>query len=248
MSAAMRVYAIGDVHGRLGLLRAAHARIAADRARTGDGRAPVIHLGDLCDRGPDSAGVIDLLLEGMERGEPWLALCGNHDRMFRDFLADDGAATLRPPDYWLSEAIGGRETLASYGLDTYGWRGGLSALRAAAREQVPERHKAFLAGLPLWHETPDLILVHAGLRPGVPLAEQSEEDLLWIRNEFLLSGHDFGRIVVHGHTPAELPEHRGTRVNLDTGAAYGGPLTVAVFEGRDVWVLTDGGRVPLRPR
>jgi serine/threonine protein phosphatase 1 len=240
----VRLYAIGDVHGHLGALRAAHARISADRERTGDSDAPVVHLGDYCDRGPDSAGVLEFLIEGAGAGAPWRFLRGNHDRLMEDFLAgpgeDDTAAA------WIGGSLGGADTLASYGIEGARYRA-LEELRSAAAEAVPAAHKAFLDRLEPAIETDALFLVHAGIRPGIPLSEQDEHDLLWIRGDFLDDTRDHGKLVVHGHTPVELPMHCGNRIALDTGAAYGGPLTAAVFEGRACWILGEAGRIPLRP-
>ncbi|PRX37037.1 serine/threonine protein phosphatase 1 [Meinhardsimonia xiamenensis] len=244
----MRVYAIGDVHGQLEMLRAAHARIAADRARVGDFDAPVVQLGDLCDRGPDTAGVIDFILERRVAGELWVTLRGNHDRMFLDFIEEPGAVgpAQRPGLVWLDHRLGGIETLRSYGIEADG-RLDVEELQALAPARVPAAHKRLLREQRLYMATDDLILVHAGIRPGVPLEEQSEEDLIWIREPFLSDRRDHGRLVVHGHTPVEAPMHAGNRVNLDTGAGYFRRLTAAVFEGRRCWILEDEGRVLLPP-
>jgi serine/threonine protein phosphatase 1 len=244
----MTVYAIGDIHGQLEMLRAAHARIAADKARHGTAAAPVVHLGDLTDRGPDSRGVIDHLIGGIENGAPWIVLKGNHDRMFHGFLSDPAYhdPRLRAGLSWLDPRLGGDTTLASYGVRVGGVRA-LRDIRAEAADRVPERHLEFLAGLPLTHVTDAAVFVHAGIRPGVPLADQHEDDLVWIRDGFLEDPRDHGRLVVHGHTALQRPAHFGNRVDLDTGAGYGRPLTAAVFEGRACAILTDAGRVPLLP-
>ena len=244
----MRVYAIGDIHGYLGELQRAHRLIAEDRARVSDATAPVVHVGDLCDRGPDTKGVIDFLLAGIARGEPWVALKGNHDRLMAWFLED-------PPRHdpymlvgwdWFHEGSGGRETLASYGVEI-GERERFYLLANRFREAVPEAHRRFVQGLPAYHETPEHIFVHAGIRPGIPLAEQDETDLVWIRHEFHDDPRDHGKLVVHGHTPVKAITHYGNRVNLDTGAGYGKRAGVVVIEGRDVWELADGGRVAVVP-
>lgn len=243
----MLTYAIGDIHGHLALLRDAHRRIAADRARAGDPAAPVVHLGDLVDRGPDSAGVVAYLRQGIAAGAPWVVLKGNHDRMMETFLADPPRRDpmLRAEYSWLSPELGGRETLVSYGVEP-GQR--LPDLTAAARARVPVEDVAFLAGLPLSLRRGEVFFAHAGIRPGVALDVQAEDDLLWIRGEFHRDRRDHGALVVHGHTPVKVPTHYGNRVNLDSGAAFGGPLTVVAIEGRDVFVLDpDGGRVPLLP-
>lgn len=244
----VRVYAIGDIHGQLAMLEAAHALIEADRRSTRDVAAPVVHLGDLVDRGPDSRGVIDRLLGGVEAGEPWVVLRGNHDTMLLDFLSEN-----RNPDdqlrvglNWVNDRVGGLTTLRSYGVSS-GLMKSRKALVAEAREKIPDAHAAFLKRLPLLYATTDLLFVHAGIRPGVPITAQTEDDLTWIRDGFLTDTRDHGPLIVHGHTPVENAEHRGNRVNLDTGAGFGRKLTAAVFEGRDCWVLSEAGRVPLRP-
>jgi len=243
----MRVYAIGDIHGQLVKLEAAHRAIRADRERTGDGEAPVVHLGDLVDRGPDSRGVIDYLLRGIAEGEPWRVLKGNHDRMFADFVEEAKQDTrLRAGLTYLHPNIGGLATLASYGVH----RGFLKReceLAEKAAAAVPRSHLAFMADLPLYHRAGDLLFVHAGIRPGVPLEDQVEDDLVWIRGPFLDDPGDHGFLVVHGHTPVETATHFGNRVALDTGAGFGGPVTAAVFEGRDVFVLENGARRALEP-
>ena len=141
----MRIYAIGDIHGQLDKLITAHERIAEDRARTGDFSAPVVHVGDLVDRGPNSRGVIEHLARGQEAGENWVVLKGNHDRMFERFLEDPDSHDpgLRMHLHWVSPNIGGETTLASYGIENVPDRL-LFDIHAAAREAVPERHVTFL--------------------------------------------------------------------------------------------------------
>lgn len=244
----MRIYAIGDIHGQLEKLRAAHALIAADRERTGDQTAPVVHLGDFIDRGPDSKGVIDHLIAGRERGAPWICLKGNHDRIFLGYLTtgDPTDHVLRKGLTWLDPPMGGLETLASYGVTKRFWTSD-AALLEAARKAVPDAHLAFLQGLEARFETPEFFFCHAGIRPGVALDQQVEDDLVWIRSPFLEDTRDHGKIVVHGHTPVDTPEHYGNRIDLDTGAGFGRALTVAVFEGQACFVLGQEGRVPLLP-
>lgn len=242
----MKAYAIGDVHGYLSELERAHALIAADRERTRDFESPVIHIGDLCDRGPDTRGVIDFLLRGLARGENWIALKGNHDRLMGYFLED----TPRIDPYmmvgwhWFHEGVGGTETLASYGIEIAAKERWFQ-LNDRARAAIPEAHRRFVQGLPTHYETEEHIFVHAGIRPGIPLAEQDETDLLWIRHEFHDDPRDHGKLVVHGHTPVKAVTHYGNRVNIDTGAGYGKPIGVVAIEGREVWALTEHGRMPV---
>lgn len=241
----MRSYAIGDIHGHLDLLRQAHLWIEADRAQTGDAAAPVIHVGDLVDRGPDSPGVIDTLLNGQIAGKPWVVLEGNHDRMFRYFLDGQRDPALRAELDYLHPRIGGLETLAAYGVEA----AGLSLTKAAeaAHSAVPHHHRAFLSDLPPYHLRGEVLFVHAGIKPGVPLSEQTETDLAWIRAPFLEDTRQHPWLIVHGHSHISAPTHYGNRVNIDSSAAYGGPLTAIVIEGKDVFTLSEKGRTPLLP-
>ena len=240
----MRTYAIGDIHGQLSELERVHDLIERDRVACGDRDAPAVHIGDLCDRGTATAGVIDYLMQGMASGAPWVVLTGNHDRMMTAFLEP----TPRTPDrllaglHWLDERLGGRETLASYGVDT---DQPIEALHADAVARVPARHVEFLNDLPVTYERGECFFCHAGVRPGVPLADQVEDDLVWIREPFLSSTDDHGKLIVHGHTPAEVATHYGNRLNIDSGAGYFRPMSAVVIEGREAWLLTEGGRAVL---
>lgn len=244
----MRTYAIGDVHGQADKLRAAHRLIRADRARTGDDAAPVVHLGDLVDRGPASAEVVDYLRRGPVSGGPWVTLKGNHDFMFTLFLDDPGAHDpgLRPGLDWLDPRLGGAATLESYGITEAGARP-RAEVHAEALSRVPRAHRDWIAGLPLILRRGAAVLVHAGVRPDVPLDAQADTDLMWIRRPFLDHAGDFGALVLHGHTPVERVTHFGNRVALDTGAGYGGPVSVVVIEGTEVSLLTPEGRAPVEP-
>lgn len=240
----LRSYAIGDIHGQLAKLKDAHTLIAADRALSGDSEAPVVHVGDYVDRGPDSAGVLDILAQGLAEGAPWVVLKGNHDAIMRDFLDPD------VPDSavaaWLSGNMGGRETLASYGIGTRPLRS-TAAIRKDAMSKIPQSHLALLDGMLPFFRRGEVFFCHAGIRPGIPLDRQDEDDLIWIRGEFLDDPRDHGALIVHGHTPGDAVTHAGNRVNLDTGAGYGGPVSAVVIEDRDVFLLTPDGRVPVRP-
>ena len=240
----MHIYAIGDIHGHLGLLKAAHDIIADDMARHGSGQ--VIHVGDLVDRGPDSRGVIDHLMQGQDQGEDWVVLKGNHDRMFTRFLNDPNEQEpgLRADLGWLHPKLGGPATLASYGVTKAADRP-IPKVHADAIAAVPQAHRHFLAALPTMHLAGDCVFVHAGLRPGVPLDQQTETDLVWIRDAFLIEVASFGPLVVHGHTAIDHATHYGNRVNIDSSAAYGGPLSAVVIEGREAALLTPQGRKKL---
>ena len=239
----MRTYAIGDIHGHLELLRAAHDLIARDDAAHGGG-GTLVHVGDLQDRGPDSRGVVDYLMRGQAEGRQWIVLKGNHDRFLPRFARhpgwiDPGLASGR---HWLDHpSLGAAETLGSYGVEIRDHdRTHAETLRA-----VPQAHLRWLDALPLWHLIPQALFVHAGIRPGVDLARQTEHDLVWIRKGFLDHAGDHGMLVVHGHTPVERVTHFGNRLAIDTGAAYGGPLSVVVFDETGLHLLGEAGREPI---
>ncbi|MGV8985659.1 MAG: metallophosphoesterase [Cypionkella sp.] len=242
----MHIYTIGDIHGHLELLKAAHHRIQADMALHGHGR--IVHLGDLVDRGPDSRGVVDFLMTGMAEGRDWVVLKGNHDHLFCKFLDDPKWQDpgLRTDLSWLHPKIGGAATLASYGVANAADRP-IAPVHAEAVLAVPAEHRRFLEGMPTSLACEDAIFVHAGIRPGIPLAKQDQTDLLWIRKDFLEDRRDHGALIVHGHTAIDKATHYGNRLNMDSSAAYGGPLSAAVIEGRRAFLLSDAGRVPLLP-
>lgn len=239
----MRLYVIGDVHGHLDQLKAAHERVFRD----GGPDAQIAHVGDLIDRGPDSRGVVDYLMTGQAQGRPWIVTRGNHDRFLAQYLSQPDwiDPALSAQQHWTKHpGLGAAETLQSYGVDT-----GLPAdqVLAEARRKVPAGHAAYLAALPLYYQHPLALVVHAGIRPGVALKDQTEEDLVWIRKDFLDSPLDHGVLVVHGHTAITTATHYGNRLNVDGGAAYGRPLCAVVIEPGAVHLLTDDGRVPLTP-
>ncbi|WP_050930131.1 metallophosphoesterase family protein [Aestuariivita boseongensis] len=238
------LYAIGDIHGQHGMLEDALARIEAD----GGPDAPVVFLGDYVDRGPDSRAVIDTLIKGQSQGRNWTCLKGNHDRLFQWFMEDTPRHDphLLVGFHWFHDRIGGTETLASYGI-TFDDQTRLAALHEEAKETIPPAHVAFLNSLPVLHEANELLFVHAGIRPGIAIKDQTEEDLVWIRQEFHSHKDPHPKLVVHGHTPVNEATHYGNRINLDSGAGYGKPLSTAVFEGADCWLLTEAGRQPLTP-
>lgn len=242
----MHIYAIGDIHGHLDLLKSAHHRIQADIALHGHGK--IVHLGDLEDRGPDSRGVIDYLMTGMAEGRDWLVLKGNHDRLFTGFLNDPNRRDpgLRSDLSYVHYKIGGAATLACYGVRNAADRP-MAPVHAEAVAGVPLAHRRFLERLPTSFTHEDAIFVHAGILPGVPLADQAEDDLLWIRKPFLEDTRDHGALIVHGHTAIDKATHFGNRLNMDSSAAYGGPLSAAVIKGRCAFLLSNAGRVPLLP-
>lgn len=237
------IYAIPDIHGQDAMLDHALALIKAD----GGAKARVVFLGDLVDRGPDSRGVIERLLNGLEQGRDWIVLKGNHDDYVARFLDHgDAYGSKGHPDLpWFAERLGGGATLASYGVETKGRD--VADILKDAQAAIPQAHRDFLAGLPLYHQDNALLFVHAGIRPGVPLADQTAQDMMWIREPFLSHPNPHPWLVVHGHTALDAPRHYGNRINLDGGAGWGRPLRPAVFEGQDCWLLTETGRVALGP-
>jgi len=242
----MRTYAIGDIHGQYDLLRIAQDLVEADRIHAGDQGSTLVHVGDLVDRGPKSAQVIEHLMRGQQAGEPWVVLKGNHDRLFSLFLEDPFMRdpNLRAERPWLHPRVGGGPTLSSYGIADPEDRP-VAKLHAEAMKAVPPEHRDWLAALPLFHREGESLFVHAGIRPGVDLADQTEDDLLWIRSAFLEDPRDHGVLVVHGHTAIDDVTHYGNHLNIDTSAGYGGPVSAVVIEGRDAWLLTPHGRVAL---
>lgn len=238
------IYAIGDIHGQLEMLQDALARIEQD----GGPDARIIFIGDYTDRGPDSRGVLDLLNQGKMEGRNWIFLRGNHDQMCGMFLEEYARndARLLVGYHWLHPRIGGVETLKSYGVDVVE-DDRIFQIHARAKAAVPQAHINFLQGLLPRHLEDNLLFVHAGIRPGVPLNQQDPDDMIWIRDEFLDFKAPHPWLVVHGHTHVAEPVHHGNRINLDTGAGYGHALTAAVFEGTTCWVLDAGGRRPLTP-
>jgi hypothetical protein len=222
----VRIYAIGDIHGRADLLEETLLKIDADRtSRPPASRAFTVFLGDYIDRGPSSRQVLDLLL-GHQRADETVFLKGNHETFVPLFL--DEPAVL---DEW--RLCGGLETLLSYGLKP--------SIRPDADEQIalagqlarsiPGAHLEFLDSLDLCFSCGEFLFVHAGIRPGVPIRQQKEEDLLWIREEFLSFEQPFESFIVHGHTPVPVPDLRSNRINIDTGAFATGRLTCIVIEG-----------------
>lgn len=239
----MSIYVLPDIHGHADKLKLALEAVEKDGGKD----AKVVFLGDYIDRGPDSKGVIEILIDGKTAGRNWTFLKGNHDRMMEYFFADPMRFD---PQFligysWFHERLGGVETLASYGVEVREGRRHFEVL-ADAQDAVPQSHLDFLNGLELTHFAGDCLYVHAGIRPGVALEDQVEQDLVWIRDEFHQSNEQYPWLIVHGHTPVKVATHYGNRINLDAGAGYGHPLQAAVIEGRDCWLLTENGRKPIK--
>jgi len=226
-----RTFAIGDIHGHLSKLRKLLGQLR-ERAASGD---TLLFLGDYVDRGPDSRGVIDLVLELQQGGwdGPVVALSGNHEVLMLDSLS--GRPVME--EDWLRN--GGWDTMSSYtsGAPTGRWT-----------TFVPPGHREFLASLRTWYEDEHAIYVHAGIPPGTPVARASDDDLLWIREPFLESDYAWEKVVVFGHTPQYEPPttlildreklpwrplNRPEKIGIDTGAAYGGPLTAVMLPERE---------------
>jgi serine/threonine protein phosphatase 1 len=218
-----RLYVIGDIHGRSDLLDRMVAAIARDLEANPVEESLTVTLGDYIDRGPDSRGVLDRLIKNPFPTQ-FIALKGNHELMFESFLHDPSIA-----DQW--RRYGGLETLISYGVPVGSMMLGKDYEQAAEalRAAIPRAHLEFIGALPTSLSVGQYYLCHAGIRPGVALERQSADDLLWIRGPFLDSRADFGKIVVHGHTPAERPEVLANRINIDTGAYMTNRLTCLVL-------------------
>ncbi len=203
MSAAKRIFAIGDIHGCLHKLETIMGRIHVSAQDT------LVFLGDYIDRGPDPKGVVDYLLNlKVECEGEVVCLRGNHEEMFLDYIAG-----INQEAYL---CFGGRATVESYYANT-------------GRFRVPESHLDFYRGLPSFYETPDYVFVHAGLRPGVPISQQVDEDRLWIRSLFINSSYDWGKRVIFGHTPFLVPHIEENKIGIDTGAVYGRDLTCLIL-------------------
>lgn len=196
-----RIYAVGDIHGMLFKLER-----LLDRIPFRNDRDQLVFLGDYVDRGPDSRGVIHRVVELIAGGLDVVCLRGNHEVMMENYLRDEDVA------FFLLN--GGASTVHSYSV---GQKDGQCV--------VPEAHKNFLGGLKKFYETDDYLFVHAGFRPGVAVADQEDEDVYWIRNEFITSDYDFGKKVIFGHTPFMKPFVDRRKIGIDTGAVYGNKLT-----------------------
>jgi serine/threonine protein phosphatase 1 len=232
------IYAIGDIHGRLDLITELLTKIADDAGQHPEDRERrLIFLGDYIDRGMQSRGVVETLLSKPWSGFDSIFLMGNHEEGMLDFLrgrSDESA--------WLS--YGGVETLLSYGVAVRRLPPDGSAtreLREALRQAVPVTHVDFLSSCVLSHTEGDYVFVHAGVRPGRPMEQQTRDDLLWIRDHFLRARLPLpGKVVVHGHTICEVPQDLGYRIDIDTGAFASGRLTCLVIRGRTRRFLNTG--------
>ena len=207
------VYAIGDIHGCLAQLEALEAEIAAD-ARDIDGEKWLVTVGDHIDRGPDSAGVIEHLRRRPPDGFRRFSLLGNHEAMMLNFLAAPD-----PAHFWLDE--GGIETLQSFGIDPYTETG----LYERPRDRLPRTAVDFAESLPVCLSLPGWLFVHAGIRPGIPLGDQTDDDMIWIRGPFLSAQLTGGLRIVHGHTPGRNIVVTPHRIDIDTHCYHTGRLS-----------------------
>ena len=221
----VRVYAVGDIHGRRDLLERLLELVWSDAAQT-DERNKLVFLGDYVDRGPSSREVVDYLMALERPGWEIVSLRGNHEHFFLEFLQN-------PEVYRIWREFGGGETLRSYGVRPPSFDNLEEFARAREKlaTNVPASHLQFLKTLPLSFSAGDYMFVHAGVRPGIALERQSPEDLMWIRDEFLLSDRVLDKIIVHGHTPGERPVVRPNRICVDTGAYATDCLTAVTLSG-----------------
>jgi serine/threonine protein phosphatase 1 len=235
-----RVYAIGDIHGRADLLIRLLNTLNEDIAQGGfEGRPILVFLGDYIDRGFQSKDVIDVLLGDMLSPFETYFLKGNHEAAMLQFLGDPGIGPR-----WAE--FGGAETLVSYGVRPPRTRTSMAEWSHASEElnaNLPPEHLHFLRNLDLSVRIGDYVFVHAGVRPGVPLDQQTEYDLLWIREDFLSDRRPLGAVIVHGHTPASRPHRDSRRIGLDTGAYLSGRLTAARFEHDTVEFISTGQQI-----
>tara|TARA_R110000824_G_scaffold390760_2_gene587427 strand:+ start:95613 stop:96392 length:780 start_codon:yes stop_codon:yes gene_type:complete len=232
----VRLYVVGDIHGRDDLLESLIGDIEQDGMLYPDRRKIIVFLGDYVDRGLQSRQVIERLCGPMPEGFEAVFLKGNHELAMLQFLGD--AQFGRTWKYY-----GGLETLHSYGINEMMLTDDprdFDLARARLAEEMPEHHRSFLVGLGLSAEFGDYFFAHAGVRPGVALGDQVEDDLLWIRDEFLRSRNSFGKVVVHGHTPSEEVVFRANRIGIDTGAYMTGVLTCLVLDGTERGLLQTG--------
>jgi serine/threonine protein phosphatase 1 len=228
-----RLYAIGDIHGRRDLLEALLKQIDEDDQARGPAKTTLIILGDLMDRGADSRGVIELLMQLETASDNIVFLAGNHEElMIRTWEGERNMAST-------FNRAGGKETLMSYGVtaETYdSWD--LGEMTEQLGRLVPADHIRFLKGFRDWHKAGDYLFVHAGIRPGIDIEDQTSEDLRWIRGGFLDSNDDFGMMVIHGHTITKTVDERSNRIGIDTGAYGSGVLTAIGLEGTERWYLS----------
>ena len=232
IAAGERIYAIGDIHGRLDLFTTLIDLIRHDIEQRDPCRTRLLLIGDLIDRGPDSASLVATIQPHVTRNQGLIVLKGNHEQIMVDALQGDREALAN----WLR--FGGEATLRSWGAPDAAFNGDLEEIYAAAKHAVPGDVIDWLDNLPTSYQSGDFFFVHAGIKPGVALKRQSERDLLWIGDEFLTHQEAHPAIIVHGHSIVEAgPVFQNNRIALDTGAYRTGKLSAVVFEGAKKWII-----------
>jgi serine/threonine protein phosphatase 1 len=232
LPAGERVYAIGDIHGRRDCLDRLLLAIDDDEKSRPPADTTVVFLGDLVDRGSDSKGVIERVMQ-VSKARRCILLMGNHEEILIRAWEGDRQATS------LLHRVGGRETLMSYGITEHEYDAGdIDDLTTLVGERVPVAHISFLRGFIDQWQRGDYLFVHAGIRPGLPLEEQNSSDLRWIRREFLEDDRDHGAMIVHGHSITEDVDVQHNRIGIDTGAFASGKLTALGIEGTEHWVIS----------
>ena len=230
------IYAVGDIHGELDLLDQLVSKIRDDARRDRGSPHKLIFVGDYIDRGSSSRQVLDRVMAGFD-GFKTICLRGNHEQAMYEACSQHDCSVAK---VWLSKTIGGLETLESYGLNRKEVRTALKTPETfwPMLSKVPEAHLEFIRSLPLTHIEGKYLFVHAGIRPGIALEAQRDDDLLWIRKEFTSSRYDHGYVVVHGHSWKRRPQVRKNRIGIDTGAYATGRLSaVALAEGKKPRIL-----------
>ena len=223
-----RIYAIGDVHGRNDLLQQLLEKIVKDDSERGDAESEIIFLGDLVDRGPDSAGVLDTAMQLKASAGKVRFLMGNHEEVYLAAASGDEKSVR------FFNRIGGRETILSYEISMKEYIGlDMSELAKRIPTLFPQEHVDFITGFEDQIIIGDYAFVHAGIRPGVPLSEQRKKDLRWIREEFLATQDAHEKVIVYGHTISDDVVEAGNRIGIDTGAYYSDKLTALVLQGSE---------------
>ncbi len=223
----MTVFAIGDIHGCAAHLRQMHEKIWRHAAQFPDNKNIIVYLGDYIDRGADSKGVIDELLAPPPSGFEKIYIKGNHEQMLLNYIS--GAAHAQS---WLDYINGGRATIESYGAAAVGNFPDYNKTVSEFIAAIPPIHLQFYKNLKMFFEIGDYFFVHAGVHPNRHLHDQLDDDMLWIREPFLSSGKNMGKIVVHGHTITAHPDKHPHRIGIDTGAYWSGNLTALALRGK----------------